>query len=122
MPDFSAIKPSDQGIAWNIDLTMKKRNADYGLVFKGYLQVPETGVYQFRLTSNDGSKMIISGKTLDNDGLHGMEGKSMDIALAKGLHPIEIQYFQAGGGDGLRLEWKTSGKERTVIDKSALMH
>ena len=66
--------------------------------------------------------MIISGKTLDNDGLHGMEGKSMDIALAKGLHPIEIQYFQAGGGDGLKLEWKTSGKERTAIDKSALMH
>ena len=122
LPDFSDLKPLDQGITQNIDLTMKKRGADYGLVLKGYLQVPETGVYQFLLTSNDGSKMIISGKTLDNDGLHGMEGKSMDIALAKGLHPVEIQYFQAGGGDGLKLEWKTEGKDFTVVGKSYLFH
>jgi hypothetical protein len=44
--------------------------------------------------------MTISGKILSNDGLHGMEGKSRDISLAKGLHPIEIHFFQAGGGDG----------------------
>ncbi|MCX6223120.1 MAG: alpha-L-fucosidase [Bacteroidia bacterium] len=122
LPDFSVLKPLGKGIAQSIDLTMKKRNADYGIVFTGYLIVPETGVYQFYLSSNDGSKMIISEKTLSNDGLHGMEEKSMDIALTKGLHPIEIQYFQAGGSDDLKLEWKTKGKDRIVIDKSYLLH
>ena len=122
LPDFSVLKPLGKGIAQSIDLTMKKRNADYGIVLTGYLMVPETGVYQFYLSSNDGSKMIISGKTLSNDGLHGMEEKSMDIALTKGLHPIEIQYFQAGGSDDLKLEWKTKGEDRIVIDKLYLLH
>ena len=122
LPDFSHLKPVDQGITQNIDLTMKKRNTDFGLCLKGYLKVPEDGVYQFYLSSNDGSKMILSGKTLSNDGLHGMEGKSMDIALKKGIHPIEIQYFQAGGGNGLKLEWKSMGMERTVVDSSCLLH
>ena len=122
LPDFSALKPLDTGVTRQIDLTMKKRKADYGVVFAGFLLVPQTGVYQFFLSSNDGSKMILSGKTLSNDGLHGMDEKSMDISLSKGMHPMEIQYFQAGGGDGIKLEWKTNGKDRSVIDNANLLH
>ena len=122
LPDFSSLKPVDKGIVQTIDLTMKKRDTNYGMVFKGFLNVPETGVYQFLLSSNDGSKMIIPGKTLDNDGLHVMEEKTMDIALSKGLHPVELQFMQAGGDDGLKLEWKTKGKDRTEIDQSLLVH
>ena len=122
LPEFSTLKPMANGIVQNIDLTAKKRKSDYGMVFKGYIKIPETGVYHFLLTSNDGSKMIVSGKTLSNDGLHGFEGKSMDIALAKGLHPVEIQYFQAGGGDALKLEWKTIGKDLTIMDPDNLVH
>ncbi len=118
LPDFATLKPIDKGIVKTVDLTMKKRDTDYGMVFKGFLNVPETGVYQFLLSSNDGSKMIVSGKTLDNDGLHVMEEKTMDIALAKGLHPVEVQFMQAGGDDGLKLEWKTKGKDRAAIDQS----
>jgi hypothetical protein len=40
----------------------------------------------------------------------------------RGLHPIEIQFFQAGGGDGLKLEWKTNGIEGSVIEKTNLFH
>jgi alpha-L-fucosidase len=122
LPEFSTLKPIATGIVQNIDLAAKKRKSDYGMVFKGYIKIPETGVYQFLLSSNDGSKMVISGKTLSNDGLHGFEGKSMDIALAKGLHPVEIQYFQAGGGDALKLEWKTGGRDLTIVDPASLMH
>ena len=122
LPDFPNLKPADTGIASDIDLSMKKRKADYGLVFTGYLKVPETGVYQFLLSSNDGSRMSISGKTLSNDGLHGMEGKSLDISLTKGFHPVEIQFFQAGGGDGLKLEWKSQGDKYAVIQNSFFSH
>ena len=115
LPGFSSLKPVKSGIVSQVDLSAKLRKSDYGMVFKGYLDVPETAVYQFRLSSNDGSGMVISGKMLSNDGLHGMEGKTLDVALAKGLHPFEVQYFQAGGGDALMLEWKTGGKDFSVI-------
>ena len=117
LPDFKSLKALETGITGTIDLSVKKRNHDYGIVFTGLLNIPETGVYKFILSSNDGSKMILSGKILSNDGLHGIEEKSMDIALAKGLHSIEVQYFQAGGGDIIKLEWKTKDKNRSVIDK-----
>lgn len=122
LPDFATLKNSGSGTVLNIDLSAKKQNHDYGMVFSGYLMVPETGVYQFQLSSNDGSKMIISGRELPNDGLHGLEEKSLDIALARGLHPVEIQYFQAGGGDILKLEWKSKGMERCPVGSSFLVH
>jgi len=122
LPVFSTLKPMAKGVVEKIDLTMKKRNEDYSVVYTGYIQIPETGVYQFLLTSDDGSKMTIAGKTTLNDGLHAMETKTMDIALEQGLHPIEIQFFQASGGEGLKVEWKASGKGQTEIDKSLIFN
>ena len=46
----------------------------------------------------------------------------MDFGLCKGLHPIEIQYFQAGGGEGLKLEWKTKGIAHKGIDGQHQRH
>jgi alpha-L-fucosidase len=122
LPDFSTSKPMAKGVVEKVDLTMKKHNENYGVVFTGYIQINETGVYQFSLSSDDGSKLTISGKTLSNDGLHAMEAKTMDVALAPGMHPVEIQFFQASGGEGLKLEWKAAGNEWTEIDKSLIFN
>jgi len=78
----------------------------FGLRFRGYLDVPEDGVYTFRLTSDDGAVLRLAGATvLDHDGAHGTSEKQAQVALAKGLHPFEVLYFQAGGGKSLALEW-----------------
>jgi len=122
LPEFSLLNPVKKGVTEQIDLAMKQRLENYGVVFNGFLEVPETGVYQFILTSDDGSKLIVAGKTLINDGQHAMEAKTIDIALSKGLHPVEIQFFQAGGGDGLKLEWRTAGKVFAQIEKLQLSH
>ncbi|MCF8359331.1 MAG: alpha-L-fucosidase [Prolixibacteraceae bacterium] len=120
LPDFSTLHPVKEGITPTINITLKEKDYDYGLMFKGYLSVPETGVYQFILSSDDGSKLTLAGKTLNHDGLHAMTEKTMDIALAEGLHPVEVLFFQQGGGDGLQLEWIPEGKERAVINASRL--
>jgi hypothetical protein len=44
-----------------------------------------------------------------------METKILNIALEKGLHSVEIQFFQAGGGDGLTIDWKIGDKTVTHI-------
>ncbi len=77
----------------------------FGLRFSGYLEIPATGVYTFHLTSDDGSRLAIAGRTVvDNDGLHAATEASGQIALEAGLHPVEVLYFEAGGGEALALD------------------
>ncbi len=82
----------------------------FALRFQGYLKVPSDAIYTFRLTSDDGSVLSVTGRPLvDHDGAHGPSSKQAQVALAKGLHPIEIVYFQAGGGRTLSLEVERNG-------------
>lgn len=123
LPDFSKLTPLKSGVVENITLDVRNKTNDYGLVFEGFINVPETNVYRFFISSDDGSRLTIDDtKTALNDGLHGMTEKSIDLALSEGLHKISVQFFQQGGGDGLSLEWQPAGKDRTCISSSILAH
>ncbi len=82
----------------------------FGLRFRGYLSVPKDGVYTFRLTSDDGSVLRIDGRTVvDDDGPHGALAKEGQIGLARGLHRLEVLYFQVGDSEALDLEMAGPG-------------
>ena len=86
---------------------------NFGLRFRGYLSVPEEGVYTLRLTSDDGSVLRMGNRVvIDHDGPHGESMKEIDVALAAGVHPFEVLYFQAGGGKSIRLEIEGPPSER----------
>jgi len=123
LPDFSELTPLKTGVVENITLDVRSKTNDYGLVFDGFINIPETNVYRFFLSSDDGSKLTIDDRnTILNDGLHGITEKSIDLSLSKGLHKISVQFFQQGGGDGLSLEWQPMGKKRTAIEKTILLY
>lgn len=88
----------------------------------GFINVEVAGEYVFRLVSDDGSKLTIRDETvIDNDGLHSESGKDGSIWLSPGEHPIEIEYFENGGDNVLRLEWRTPGATQfEVVPNSAL--
>ncbi len=97
-------------------------DARFGLRFVGYLRVEEDGLYTFRLTSDDGSTLRVSGHTvIDHDGPHGVSGREGQIALAAGYHPIEVRYFQRGGDATLRLEWRRGAGPFRVVPPRALV-
>ncbi|MDH3427979.1 MAG: family 20 glycosylhydrolase, partial [Gemmatimonadota bacterium] len=76
----------------------------FGLAFEGYIRVPKDGVYEFELTSDDGSRLTIGSEVVvDHDGLHGMSTKVGQVALRRGVHAFSLMFFQAGGGVGLEL-------------------
>jgi hexosaminidase len=84
----------------------------YALRLSGYLRVPGDGLYEFALSSDDGSNLEIGGRVVvNNDGLHGDEERTGMIALRKGLHPIIVRYFQGGGGASLALRYRRTEKE-----------
>lgn len=94
----------------------------YGLIYTGYIQIPNTDVYRFRLSSDDGSLLSIDGKTIvDNDGMHWFQGKEGQAALRAGLFPIKILYFNAWGGGNIRLEWATD-KDFTQVPPAAFFN
>lgn len=70
-----------------------------GLVLTGYFDAPADSIYTFALLSDDGSLLYIDNElVVDNDGPHSPREVIGQKALAKGLHPVKILYFDYNGG------------------------
>jgi len=123
LPDFSILTPSKKGVARNIDLTPRQVDDYFALEFSGYLKIPSTGVYAFFVDSDDGSRLFIGDSLIvDNDGRHSMRERSGIIALAAGLHPLRVTFFEITGGDGLRVSFSGPGLPKQQLPDSILFH
>ena len=116
LPDFASLKAARTGSAARPDLAVANDQDEFALRFKGFIRIPETGVYIFYVNSDDGSKLSVAGEEIIiNDGVHGMTEEKAEIALEGGWHPFELVYFQGSGGLGLEVSWRGPGFERTPI-------
>jgi hypothetical protein len=79
---------------------------------QGTLIAPMDGIYEFSLTSDDGSFLYLGKKALgpnkafvQNGGLHGMKKKTNTIRLYKG-QPLDytVTFYGNGGGNGLQFK------------------
>ena len=95
---------------------------EFSARYTGSLHVVNPGVYQFRIEADDGARLILDGAVL-GEGL--TAGQPNDINamfnLSSGDHPIEIDYFQQGGGSALRFFWSYNGEPLTPVPPSALI-
>jgi len=105
LPDFSKLKPVGKIYTSSLNITPRRFSQGFpGVVdrfewfairYKGKIYIPQDEHYTFALLSDDGSKLIIDGKVIiDNDGLHPPREKIGRVYLKKGIHEIEIPYFQ----------------------------
>lgn len=96
-----------EAVVPRVSRTGNERAERYAIRLTGYLRVPDDALYEFALTSDDGSSMDIGDRTVvDNDGFHGDEQRTGMIALRAGLHPITVRYFQGTGGASLTLRYR----------------
>lgn len=90
-----------------------------GLVVRldGVFHARTAGAYTFHLESDDGSRLFLDGKlAIDNDGVHPEIEKTATVELTAGTHPIIVDYFEAGGGEVLRLDVVTpTGLRGSVV-------
>jgi hypothetical protein len=97
----------------------------FGLDTYTLLKIEQTGTYTFYLNSDDGSKLYIDDKLiLNNDGLHPETELSVSIDLQKGMHKINLEYFQ-GPREFIALElfWQTpNSEEKVLVPASAFFH
>jgi len=105
LPDFAALRPV--GTISTTELNVPDQSFEVGfpgvtdrfewfaIDYRGAFAAPAEGMYRFRLTSDDGSRLIIDGqRVIDNDGIHGPSPVEDSVRLSEGVHSIEVQYFQ----------------------------
>ncbi len=88
----------------------------------GYVNIPTAGSYTFRLISDDGSRLFIDDNVVINhDGLHGATAKDGAVTLTTGYHALRIDFFEAGGGQQLTLQWQTPGSTSFVTVPNSVL-
>jgi alpha-L-fucosidase len=121
LPDFKNLQPLKTGVLPNFDFSPRQEVERFGFAYTGFIRVPETGVYIFFTSSDDGSRLYIGDSlVVDNDGLHGMRETRGVIALAAGLHPIRVAFFEKTGGDDLLVSYQSPRIKKQRIPDSAL--
>jgi alpha-L-fucosidase len=93
------------------------------LRFRGFIDIAEDELYRFALSSDDGSTLSIDGQlVIDNNGLHGPIEKRGTSALARGLHSIEVVWWNRTGGAELRLSCAKPGQPLGPLPAAQFRH
>jgi S1-C subfamily serine protease len=119
-PDFGKLKATASGTAAGPRLKEIPNlpDDDYALVLEGYVEIPESEVWSLAIGSDDGSRLFVDGSLVaDNDGPHPMQFTSGRDRLAKGLHPLRIEFFEATGEEDLQLLLTRDGSSKNVEPK-----
>jgi len=116
------LPPKKTGTVATVTLAPADTNELFGMRYTGYVRVPRRGVYTFTALSDDGAGLWVgdrnvfwslgqSPKTTETSG---------ELALAAGLHPITLTYFQAYGPLALELYVEGPGMPRQRVPASML--
>ncbi|MBN2803702.1 MAG: hypothetical protein JXR91_11445 [Deltaproteobacteria bacterium] len=103
--DYSKYKVESQVYAceWNIPQRsfdsgfpgVEEKFEWFAIKYTGMFNLAEGGEYNFRINSDDGTKLYIDGElVVNNDGVHPPESKSRKINLEAGDHELVLEYFQ----------------------------
>jgi alpha-L-fucosidase len=120
LPDFDRLERKGSETCETIALPAAPGER-VGRRYTGFLDVPRDDVYEFALRSDDGSRLHIGDATVvDDDGLHGSVEKRGTIALAAGLHPIVVEWFNCTGGADLEVRMAPAGERLQPIPPERL--
>ena len=87
----------------------------YGYIFEGWIKAPASGVYHFKLDTDDGSQLYIDDQMIiDNNYNKGNMITSGYAYLEKGLHKFRLPYFEGHYDEKMELQWIAPGESSFV--------
>lgn len=122
VPDFETLKPVASGTANSPGLTELPRDKDVGMLFSGYLKIPQDGDYTFYLAADTGALLRIhDAVVIDADyGYPGSKEVNGSIKLKAGLHPFRLYYARGDKGTpSLNFSWSGPGIGKQIIPATA---
>ena len=124
IPSFADLSTVKTGTEDSLDISVRTRDDQFGIVYTGYIFAPTAGQYTFTLNSDDGSAFYI-GKTLvvDNNGLHGIDitTGTGTVSLNSGYHAFRLPYFDNAADQGLRLAMRAPGSASHIVGAADLV-
>ncbi|MEX2231263.1 MAG: PA14 domain-containing protein, partial [Cyclobacteriaceae bacterium] len=108
------------------EFTLSKKTQDdfYNFSFDGYILIDNGGSYQFRMGSDDGSRLWLNESLLiNNNGVHELRTVTgAAVNLQAGPHRIYVQFFEYTQSDTLLVEYKgpDTGGAWTKISRDVL--
>ncbi len=112
IPDFTKMEAKSKSIAKDFMVTgLSKRHDYWGLVFTGYLSVPEDQFYLFRIRADYKCNLYIDNQLVVYDRNLTNKGSQGAIGLKKGFHTVRIEYINGKGDARLRFDSKKAGNE-----------
>jgi hypothetical protein len=93
---------------------------DFSLFAMGSLEIPETKIYYFKLTSAGKIVFKLNNKDLvKNEAVHSTESNLGEMYLEKGAIIFEYEYYPAFKDPYLVLEWSENGQTYEVVPDTA---
>ncbi|MCJ7445306.1 MAG: PA14 domain-containing protein [Methanotrichaceae archaeon] len=135
LPDFNALSYDDYlGTIYTKKLDIPprdfkegfpgvtSRNEWFAIEYTGDFSVSNEGDYEFRLLSDDGSRLLIDGvEIIKNDGIHPPNAFKRTVYLRRGQHHIEVEYFQGPMYQiALQLFWTPPGGTEVIFEPNYL--
>ncbi len=99
LPDFRQLSPLKTGSVDNFTLNVLPRLEHVGLVFTGFLEVTNDGLYKFFTKSDDGSRLYVNGPAMHVDVIGACEWpQAKNVAIGQNLLEGERnQWIQVEG-------------------------
>ena len=121
IPRFDDLKPATVGTVKTMTLPENKLTGPGGLLFTGYIRIPQDGLWKFHADSDSGVVLRIHDSlVIDDDYSHSDAEATGSIRLKTGLHPVRLYYRNGKSAPKLSLSWTGPDSEKAVIPASAL--
>jgi len=122
VPDLETLASVSSGSTEQPDLNKRTRDNNVGMLFSGYLNVPQDGGYTFYLQADTGALLRIHDATVvDADfGYKAGNEVSGTIQLKAGLHAFRLYYARRDQGKPrLNFSWSGPGIDKQAIPATA---
>lgn len=99
------------------------KSDEFSVRWTGYLDVPESGPYEFLTLSDDGVRLWIDDRPIiDNWTRHWPELDRGSVDLSAGLHKIRLDYFENHLSATIKLYWRKKGLLQKKIIKPKYLY
>ncbi|MEC9327653.1 MAG: sulfatase-like hydrolase/transferase, partial [Verrucomicrobiota bacterium] len=122
VPEFTQMRAKASSLEKNIDLKSILAEKNAGLLFSGYIQIPEPGDWTFHCEASGSLIFKIHNKlVIDGDYKYDNTEISTTLKLDQGIHPYRLYYKTSAKKPSLSLQWEGSSVAKGLIPADALL-